>query len=435
MGDFSVNCIASGLGIYNADVRVLFLTQTSHRDENIVSVTDLWYPRTLPFKARYNGYGGFDLPKNPSKYDFEVHKVILDLFRRDVYEISVGENWYHKSEVRLEGDFTLEDLNDWARQGRLRVQGYNPLTYLREGAPPDPTLEEGLSGYKVPDFIPTVKNIRRYIPPEMVGSVFISKMRLHNFYSLKLPVGGDDKILVQVEKALKPHFSTMMTVSRLGLLLVVSPSVNKTTKKAMEAYSTGSKVRASERGSPALVRVGYIREDVWQELFVAQQKRAETLTKFFSEIWQPSLFEWVRKEAQITDPQERQSARRDFFWEKEQKYGRDGSLLGDLGYLYFNPLGSFAGKYLGGTQPRNHGVRFSRDWYANFGAPLPSEGLSEALTGLHLVERHLQSSRKVYQPSHSMGDQCTNPEEELRCLNLNRKVVSKLVKAKKSESM
>ena len=116
MGDFSMTCSISGLGISGGTpVRCLLLTASPYSNDD--PRRGDWIVRTPPLRAVYNGYGTIE----------EVHtddKFIADLWlrglREDLIERDLGDNSVH--DVPTARDMSFEELLDAVRGGRVVVR-------------------------------------------------------------------------------------------------------------------------------------------------------------------------------------------------------------------------------------------------------------------------------------------------------------------------
>lgn len=115
MGDFSMTCSISGLGISGGTpVRCLLLTGYPYSNDD---PRRAWIVRTPPLRARYNSYGSIE----------EIHKddkIIADLWlrglREDLIERGLGDNSVH--DVPTAKDMSFAELLDAVRAGRVAVR-------------------------------------------------------------------------------------------------------------------------------------------------------------------------------------------------------------------------------------------------------------------------------------------------------------------------
>lgn len=116
MGDFSMTCSISGLGISGGTpVRCLLLTASPYGDKG--ESRGAWIVRTPPLRAIYNSYGTIE----------DVHpedKFIADLWlrglREDLVERGQGDNAYH--DLPTSKHMSFDDLLDALRAGRVLVR-------------------------------------------------------------------------------------------------------------------------------------------------------------------------------------------------------------------------------------------------------------------------------------------------------------------------
>jgi hypothetical protein len=99
MGDFSMTCSISGLGISGGTpVRCLLLTASPYGRE-------AWIVRTPPLRAIYNDHGSI---KQVHEDDRFIGSLWLRGFREDLIEKGLGDNTVHDASVSR--DMSLEEL-------------------------------------------------------------------------------------------------------------------------------------------------------------------------------------------------------------------------------------------------------------------------------------------------------------------------------------
>lgn len=116
MGDFSVACSVSGLPIGPGDsVRFFLLCMSPYDDRGDGKPGLLFFPRTVPFFAEYNGHGtveGYD-EASPQAAS------ILTVLATDLVEVGVGD---HGGDSPTNKDMSFKDLLDALRNNRVLVK-------------------------------------------------------------------------------------------------------------------------------------------------------------------------------------------------------------------------------------------------------------------------------------------------------------------------
>ena len=106
MGSFDGTCAVSGLPIGAGDkVRWLVLGANPYFEGGCACYPhDIWYPRSLPVRAKCNDYGSIE------GYDAGGLAVrsIRDVLARDLVEVGVGDNLCH--DVATSRDMSFESL-------------------------------------------------------------------------------------------------------------------------------------------------------------------------------------------------------------------------------------------------------------------------------------------------------------------------------------
>jgi hypothetical protein len=117
MGCWNATCGLTSLPIISGEEVYVFPIVESYRADFCYS-TALYNPVIIPFRAKYNDYGGGE----------ECSGVALDLIvegiRKNLIELEVGENQYHDIAVKREG-FDVDTFFEVVHEKRLRV--LNPL--------------------------------------------------------------------------------------------------------------------------------------------------------------------------------------------------------------------------------------------------------------------------------------------------------------------
>jgi len=117
MGSFSQTCCLSGLPITAGDdVKYFLLTENPYDDNLVCQPHDMWFPRSLPVRAKYNDYGSIE------DYDATspgVHAIIEGL-KLDMVEVGVGDNSCH--DVATNKGMSFAETLDAVWEKRIIVQ-------------------------------------------------------------------------------------------------------------------------------------------------------------------------------------------------------------------------------------------------------------------------------------------------------------------------
>lgn len=115
MGDFSLTCSISGLGISGGDpVRCILVTATPYEDDD---PRHAWIVRTPPIRAVYNSYGSIE---DVNKDDLFAANLWLRGLREDLVEKGLGDNSVH--DVATAKNMTFENLLDALVERRIEVR-------------------------------------------------------------------------------------------------------------------------------------------------------------------------------------------------------------------------------------------------------------------------------------------------------------------------
>lgn len=117
MGCWNGTCGLSGLPIINGEEIYVFPIVESYRDSFCYS-TALYRPSVVPFRAKYNDYGGGEECNGPAL------NLLIDGIRKQLVEMEVGKNQFHDIAVKREG-FDVDMFFDACHEKRLRF--LNPL--------------------------------------------------------------------------------------------------------------------------------------------------------------------------------------------------------------------------------------------------------------------------------------------------------------------
>jgi hypothetical protein len=115
MGCWNKTCGLSNLHITAGTPVYVFVLEQNKTYEHCYS-TGLFAPLLLPFESVYDDYGGGENSSGPA-LDY-----IMNMIKKDLVEMEVGENQYHDIEVKREG-FTPEKFFEAVHEDRLSIQG------------------------------------------------------------------------------------------------------------------------------------------------------------------------------------------------------------------------------------------------------------------------------------------------------------------------
>jgi len=114
MGCWNKTCGLSNLHI-TAGTPVYVFVLEKNKDYDACYSTGLFSPLLLPFESVYDDYGGGEDSSGPA-LDY-----IMNMIKKDLVEMEVGENQYHDIEVKKEG-FGPEKFFEAVHEDRLSIQ-------------------------------------------------------------------------------------------------------------------------------------------------------------------------------------------------------------------------------------------------------------------------------------------------------------------------
>jgi hypothetical protein len=115
MGEFSMTCSLSGLGISGGTpVRCLLLTASPYGKND---PQNAWIVRTPPLRAIYNSYGSIEKIHPDDKF---IADLWLRGLREDLIEKGLGDNSVH--DVPTAKDMSFDALLDAIHEGRVEVR-------------------------------------------------------------------------------------------------------------------------------------------------------------------------------------------------------------------------------------------------------------------------------------------------------------------------
>jgi hypothetical protein len=115
MGSWNKTCGLSNLHIHAGTPVYVFVLEKNKAYDHCHS-TGLFAPLLLPFESVYNDYGGGEDSSGPA-LDY-----IMNMIKKDLVEMEVGENQYHDIPVKKEG-FDADKFFEAAHEDRLSIQG------------------------------------------------------------------------------------------------------------------------------------------------------------------------------------------------------------------------------------------------------------------------------------------------------------------------
>jgi hypothetical protein len=114
MGSWNKTCGLSNLHITAGTPVYVFVLERNKTYEHCYS-TGLFAPLLLPFESVYDDYGGGDDSSGPA-LDY-----IMNMIKKDLVEMEVGDNQYHDIAVKKEG-FDAEKFFEAVHEDRLSIQ-------------------------------------------------------------------------------------------------------------------------------------------------------------------------------------------------------------------------------------------------------------------------------------------------------------------------
>lgn len=406
--------MVSGLGIPPyGPIRFLFLTESDYSP----LASNFWIPRTIPVAANYDSYG-----KPSGSCDPSLIESALDLFRMDAVTMSVGQNEYHEMAVDPE-NMTWEEAILASSQDRLRVRpDYCSLEEASEAkwhpsVTPDTASNYRRNNLKNPH-VPSYKSIREALGSSVLrSSVLISKIR-RNLYLIRTPIGGSNvKQIDAAHKKLSVVFSVAVTTYERGKALLVAPAYSKKNKNQDALYYSFWNHSKKEK-SPSRVKMGFIREDVWQDI-VLPYNGEDKFKKSFNFLKEEILPAWVnifKGSIRLNDLYDYMLKMEKSFSYEDPRQQLISSLLSPTGHILS----------VRGITFNQHFIRTLRIFHDE-GLPVP-DSLLHSYIGAQNMYPVLSSMRKGFQPSHFLGSQDVCPVKEHQTLRKILVISSKSVK-------
>lgn len=238
MGDFSMTCMLSGLGINGGDkVKLLLLERKSFHDSPRCYINDAWELRSLPVDAEYNSYG---LVEKYKKTDPAI-KFLMAQFKDDLIEKGVGDNSCH--DVAVNRSMSFDEMLNALREERVEVGGHG----------------KGYVDPKIQDFNKKFK-AKSYSLDQPVPGIY--RVRVLDYDARK-----NDVDLEAVSKFFGKQWHVIKAAEE-GSYSFVGSSVLAIPKPSKDAYMRLDR----EDRRPATIMMAMIRADVW-ELAMAQTFR------------------------------------------------------------------------------------------------------------------------------------------------------------------
>jgi len=279
VGDFSMTCSISGLGISGGTpVRCLLLTGSPYSNDD---PRRTWIVRTPPLRATYNSYGTIE---NVHKDDKFIADLWLRGLREDLIERGLGDNSVH--DVPTAKDMSFEDLLEAVRAGRVLVR-QDAKNFWRRPLKED-TLGLGTAHEVQRPLIPHLRTIEHVLAEDSAlienYSDPVSRDACENKFVVDEPVPH----LVRVRFGRYQHGPVhraalnmaLTAIERAGFVGVVAAGSGRYSNDAdllvLPAPNTKDHVSGPQwdmaRGQSAdqdrhlSVAMAMIREDVWQAL-------------------------------------------------------------------------------------------------------------------------------------------------------------------------
>ncbi len=271
MGSFSYACAVSGLPIESGDpVRCMLLTRNRfHPDgENTSHISDIWFPRVLPIKAKYNDYGSIE--------GYKEDPTWLESFKYDLFEQGFGDNTCHDTPTRKSMGF--KDLLDSLQEGRVKVvQKYvviksNHDKVLAELYDNAQKKTQAMVAQEEERGVPTLQSIEALLKKNGVtlassrgGGGFMVDEPTRATVRIRWSSYGNGQVK-HLEKVLE-YLKGFAAVIRVGsgsyaseAEIVVFP------KPGTDCRLPAAEGAVPDHDKPATVAPAMIREDVWQAL-------------------------------------------------------------------------------------------------------------------------------------------------------------------------
>jgi len=266
MGDFSMTCSLSGLGISGGTpVRCLLLTASPYGDG--------WIVRTPPLRATYDSYGSI-------KEVHEDDKFIADLWlrglREDLIEMGLGDNRVH--DVPTAKDMSFEQLLDAVRAGRVIVRQDTKHFWRR------PNLFDGeVAREECESLVPTLRRIEGVLArdEELVASYPqpVSREASANKFVVDEPVPYLVRVRFGHYQSGPEHQTALnmalAAIERAGFVGVVAAGSGRYAATAellvlsapnAKDHVTGPQWDWPVENKHRTVAMAMVREDIWQAL-------------------------------------------------------------------------------------------------------------------------------------------------------------------------
>jgi len=271
MGDFSMSCSLSGLGISGGTpVRCLLLTASPYGEG--------WLVRTPPLRATYDSYGSIEKVHEDDKF---IADLWLRGLREDLIERGLGDNSVH--DVPTARDMSFEQLLHAVRAGRVVVRQDTRHFWRR------PRASGPLQGENTCEkLVPTLRTIEAVLmrDEELVARYPqpVSREACHDKFVVDEPVPHLVRVRFGHYQHGPGHLDALnvaqAAIMRAGFVGVVAAGSGRYADDAdllvLPAPNPKDHVRGPQwdmaRGQPAdgdkrlPVAMAMIREDVWQAL-------------------------------------------------------------------------------------------------------------------------------------------------------------------------
>ena len=394
MGSFSFTCMASGLPIEAGDeVRFFLVTQNPNPDATGCGMTDFWYPRTFPIRAKYNDYGSIDSFEEMN--DPAILQVWLDGFKTDLVEKGVGDNTCH--DVSTLKTMTFPELLEALQERRVYV--------VRENDDYNTNVREAFGKKEHPAGVPTLQRVRAllteaghplstgmtspgYLVDDEIGPF---RIRIRTEGWDKAPNLGDIQALMDGQ-----NFATMTCA---GTDTGNGPEMWVRAKHGIKDFRDWKPhtEQPSARVEPAMIR-----EDVWQAM---------------ANMEKPSEYEFD------DDTKARYKSRVEKAWETAECRYRDAGPAGVNRWV--SSSGSPEEDYWILKNP----IPFTRGMadefmdvvglaYTGKIKPKVEKEFKQTVAQTHLIMRVMMGVRIYYRPSYSCGPQFGEWGEHLRFANM-----------------
>lgn len=373
MGSFSITCCISDLTIGAGDeVRWFLLTENPY-NSGVVNSHDLWFPRSIPLKAKYNDYGSIE------EYDTKAPAIaaIRGCLDQDMIEQGVGDNTIHDVATRkgMEFDAILNAVGE----RRLKVSRQTWRTHLPSAEP-----ERG---------IPTLGRVESLLEQEGIAKALVDE-RGHGWIRVREPAFRSTTLLEKALPILQKHFAAMLTSGTGCYSDFAEIQVMPKPALSDQGYAI-SHLKDEPQELPLLNQQAMILEPVWQAL--CHRSGYQSIRSQVQEAWDFCL---------KSSGNNLESSLRRYLADKENQVFTQE--LDQIAAEELDSLLFFRDPIPFTTGPFSHLAAAAKSHVVN---PFDSdqiEDLLDNLTGLLVISQEIFAFRYYWRPSYICGSQFGN---------------------------